>query len=115
MSTDGGGGAPAAQACVQCKKPITDEYFEVGGHMICRACSEGFRRGGELLPALGYGAGAAVLGTLVWYAVIAAFNMELGIIAIGVGLLVGLAVRKGSGNLGGAKFQALAIALTYLS
>jgi hypothetical protein len=130
MSTDGGGGAPAgnlqfekaefggsppARACAQCQKPIADEYFEVGGHMICRSCSAQFTRGGRLLPALGYGVGAALVGTLVWYAVIALFNMELGIIAIGIGLLVGMAVRKGSGGIGGAKFQALAMALTYLS
>src|SRR5439155_3866977 len=42
-------------------------------------------------------------------------DMELGIVAIGVGLLVGIAVRKGSGGRGGRKFQALAMVLTYLS
>lgn len=42
-------------------------------------------------------------------------NSELGIVAIGVGLLVGLAVRKGAAGRGGARYQALAVILTYVS
>ena len=44
-----------------------------------------------------------------------AWDMQLGLVAIAVGLLVGWAVRKGSGGRGGWKFQALAMALTYVS
>ena len=60
-----------------------------------------------------YGGGAALLGSLVWYAVARITGMELGIIAIGIGLLVGVAVKKGSRARGGRGYQALAMALTY--
>jgi hypothetical protein len=39
--------------------------------------------------------------------------MELGIVAILVGFMVGKAVRKGSGNRGGAGYQVLAVLITY--
>jgi hypothetical protein len=130
MSTEGGGGPaegglqfdkaefsgpPPSKACALCHQAIADGYFEASGHVLCRGCGESFNRGGRVLPALLYGAGAAMVGTIVWFAVYKLFDMELGIVAIGVGLLVGIAVRKGSGGRGGRKFQALAMVLTYLS
>ncbi len=39
--------------------------------------------------------------------------MQIGFVAIGVGYLVGKAVRKGSGGLGGTRYQVLALGLTY--
>lgn len=62
---------------------------------------------------LGGLAGAA--GTLVWSLIIYTTGYELGIIAIFLGVGVGLAVRKGARGRGGWKYQALAMALTYLS
>ena len=73
------------------------------------------RSGTAFLRALAFGAGAAALGTIVWSLIINLLNMELGLIAIGVGLLVGVAVRKGARGRGGWKFQTLAMALTYMS
>jgi hypothetical protein len=63
--------------------------------------------------ALMLGGGAALLSTIVWYAIIKLADMELGLIAIGVGLFIGMAVRRGAGGLGGWKYQALAMVLTY--
>ena len=40
---------------------------------------------------------------------------QLGLVAVAVGFFVGWAVRKGSGGRGGWQFQALAMALTYVS
>ena len=109
-----GPGPAAPPACAQCHRPL-DEYFALGGHMFCRTCIDGFRAGASFWRALLYGAGAAVLGTIVWFAILKLFNYELGIIGIVVGLFVGVAVRKGARGLGGWKFQALAMALTYVS
>ena len=109
-----GPGPAAPPACAQCHRPL-DEYFALGGHMFCRTCVDGFRGGASFWRALLYGAGAAVVGTIVWFAVLKLFNHELGIIGIVVGLFVGVAVRKGARGLGGWKFQALAMALTYVS
>jgi hypothetical protein len=58
---------------------------------------------------------AGLAGAALWYAVRKISGYELGIIAIAVGLMVGLAVRKGSKGRGGWFYQALAIALTYSS
>jgi len=110
-----GAGPPPPPACAQCRRPL-DEYFSVGGqHMFCRTCVDGLRNSASFWQSLLYGAGAALLGTIVWFAILKLFNYELGIIGIVVGLFVGVAVRKGARGLGGAKFQALAMALTYLS
>ncbi len=109
-----GPGPAAPPACAQCQRPL-DDYFALGGHMFCRTCIAGFRAGASFWRALLYGAGAALVGTIVWFAILKLFNYELAIIGIVVGLFVGVAVRKGARGLGGWKFQALAMALTYVS
>jgi hypothetical protein len=109
----------AAQPCTRCKQPIVGEYFEAAGNLLCRRCATLFGAGaagtGTFLRALGYGAGAALVGTIVWFGFTKLTGSELGIIAIALGLFVGLAVRKGSGGQGGWKYQALAMGLTYIS
>ena len=135
MGTEQGGGGPppdaglqfdkvehaapvAAPSCAACRRPIDDEYFELGGHMICAACARSVASGGDsgaLLRALAFGAGAALLGTIVWCGILMTRDAQLGLVAIAVGLFVGWAVRKGSGGRGGWQFQALAMALTYVS
>jgi hypothetical protein len=130
MGTDEGGAEPgmqfdevehaapeAARACAKCTRQITDEYFEVGGSVLCPACGAELRGGqggaGPFLRAVAYGGGAAVLSTLVWYLIVKLTGYELGLIAVAVGLFIGFAVRRGSRARGGWKYQALAIALTY--
>jgi hypothetical protein len=111
--------AHEARGCKRCKRVLEDEYFEAAGNILCRPCAEALGpKGGSALDfwrALGYGGGAALLGTIVWFVIIKVFHWELGIVAIAVGLFVGLAVRRGSLGRGGPKYQALAMALTYLS
>jgi hypothetical protein len=108
-----------ATVCGRCARPIVDQYFEVGGTMVCGACSaelgDGKKSPAAILRALALGGAAALLGTIVWFAIIKLTDREFGLLAIGVGLLVGYAVRKGSRALGGWKYQALAMALTYAS
>jgi hypothetical protein len=47
--------------------------------------------------------------------VLAATGYEIGLIAILVGFMVGWAVRRGAGGLGGRRYQLLALTLTYLA
>lgn len=61
-----------------------------------------------------FGLFAGLAGAAIWYAVRIMTEHEIGLIAIVVGLMVGGAVRKGSGARGGWFYQTLAIALTYL-
>ncbi|HEY4184521.1 MAG TPA: hypothetical protein VGP07_05595 [Polyangia bacterium] len=131
MSADGAGGgemqfdkvdlvAPAeARSCRICKLPIAAEYFQIGQAIICSRCAttlSGSQEGrGMFLRALLFGAGAALLGTIAWFAIIKATGHEFGLLAIGVGLFVGVAVKRGGRGLGGWRYQALAMILTYVS
>jgi hypothetical protein len=109
-------GPVAPPACARCAKPL-DEYFELGGHMFCRPCVDSVKGtgAGPFLRALLFGGGAALLGTIAWYAIYKLTNSEFGLLGIVVGLFVGIAVRKGARGLGGWKYQALAMVLTYVS
>jgi hypothetical protein len=59
------------------------------------------------------GLGAGLLGALIWLAVRRIAHLEIGLIALLVGYMVGKAVRKGSGGRGGRGYQVLAVVLTY--
>jgi hypothetical protein len=108
----------AAPACATCRRSIELQYFEAAGHVLCPACAAQHTRdpgwGGALRAGL-YGAGAALAGTIAWFLIMKLTKSEFGLLAIGVGLLVGIAVRKGARGAGGWKYQALAMGLTYLS
>lgn len=108
--------------CANCKRPASPEYHEFAGKIFCGACRHGIeaslanlRGSGNLMQAFLYGLGAAVLGSLIFYAVSALTGYQFGLIAVVVGWLVGKAVRKGSGGLGGRRYQIMAVLLTYAS
>jgi hypothetical protein len=108
----------AAKTCALGREPITDAYYEVGGAILCPACREKLGRDGgnaAFVRAIVWGGGAALLGTFAWFMLMKLAHIELGILGIAVGYFVGKTVRRASGNLGGAKYQALAMVLTYLS
>src|SRR6185503_7327798 len=108
--------------CTTCGSSFQAEYYSVNGHAVCDACRQAIEAATEtpteagpfILAAL-FGLGAGVVGAAVYYAVIALANLEIGIVAILIGYMVGYAVRKGAGRRGGRRFQVLAVALTYLS
>ena len=110
------------KTCAGCHAAIHDAYYTAGGRLVCSTCADRIlaRKPPEpgtkgLLRAALYGAGAALLGTIVYFAVLALSGYEIGLIAVGVGWLVGKAVRKGGYGCGGWKLQALAVGLTYCS
>ena len=108
--------------CAHCGVPIGDEYYTLGDAVHCPRCHDGVQQllatGPGLLGwlrAVGFGLAAATGGAVLWAVVTQVSGYEIGIIAIAVGWLVGVAVRAGSGGRGGVAFQALAIVLTYLA
>lgn len=110
------------RTCAGCHAVIHDSYYTSGGRLICTNCADRIlaRKPPEpgaqaLLRAALFGAGAALLGTIVYFGVLALSGYEIGLIAVGVGWLVGKAVRKGGYGCGGWKLQALAVGLTYCS
>jgi hypothetical protein len=113
---------PAAPACATCGRPIQASYYQVGNTILCSECREGFVRvvevgktGSSFARAFVYGAAAMLVGSVVWYVIRQATGYEIGLVAIGIGILVGKAVMRGSGGFGGKRYQALAIGLTYAS
>lgn len=116
-------GAEAAQrgvTCASCQRSIADEYFDISGQSICASCREQVARHAETPQGWGvlaraglFGLGAAILGAILYYAVIAITSFEIGIVAIAIGYMVGYAVRAGAGGRGGRRFQVVALVLTY--
>jgi hypothetical protein len=112
--------APAA-ACAVCKKALTDVYYLARSLKVCPVCREGHERqlasgsqAGRVIKALILGSLAAGLGGAIWAFITYKTDGIYGIVAIGMGLLIGAAVKKGSEGRGGRGYQALALALTYL-
>jgi hypothetical protein len=112
----------AGVVCAGCHTSIPTEYYDVNGHPVCDRCRRSIQasaaapRGlAPLLRAGVFGFGAVVAGALVYYAVMAIAHLEIGIIAILIGYMVGYAVRMGTHGRGGRRFQILAVLLTYLS
>ncbi len=114
------GSLPAVTICAACKSPLTQSYYTANKAVLCESCHGQFRAhlaaGSPLMrafaaTALGLLAGLA--GAAIWYAVRKITDYEIGLIAIVVGLMVGVAVRKGSKGRGGWFYQALAMTLTY--
>lgn len=117
-----GAGPVSGVTCSQCSTPITDSYFTLAAKPVCRSCKRGFEDtiAGALAPgvfakAIAFGLGAAIAGAVVYYAVIALFDLEIGIVAILIGYMVGYAIRKAARGGGGRRYQILAAALTYFA
>jgi hypothetical protein len=111
-----------AVVCSSCQKPIATEYYDVNGHTVCNTCRTAFEAHIEtptgpvpFLVATLFGVGAGIVGAIIYYGVIALLNLEIGIVAILIGYMVGYSVRKGAKGRGGLRFQILAAVLTYTS
>ena len=121
--TAGAGAAPAdkvAVVCAACRKSIDTEYFHVNGNCVCSRCrslaesvAETPRTMAPFLTAGAYGLGAGIAGAVVYYLVMAIAPLEIGIVAVLIGYMVGYAIRKAIGGRGGLRFQVLAVCLTY--
>jgi hypothetical protein len=108
--------------CRGCNQPIVTAYYDINGVSTCTVCRETIVRQlqgplglGRIARAAGFGFAAAIAGSLLWYAVGAITGYEVGLIAVLVGLMVGLAVKRGGRGRGGWKLQTMAMVLTYSS
>ena len=114
--------APIALACGYCGDALSGQYWEISKRPACASCRSVVLRElaasnsqRNVLRALGYGLGAALAGSVVWELIEKLFHAQVGIVAIGIGYVVGRAVRKGAGGFGGRRYQVLAVLLTYSS
>jgi hypothetical protein len=106
--------------CVVCRRTMVDEYFDVDGQSTCASCQEQIarlaetpREWGVFARACLFGFVAATLGAIVYYAVIAITDFEIGIVAIAIGYMVGYGIRMATRGRGGRRFQVIALVLTY--
>lgn len=111
---------PPALACGFCGQPIASQYWEINKRTACSQCHgrvqrelEGSMSRAHFWGALQYGALAAAAGSVAWIVISKITGYEIGIVAIGIGYLVGKSVRKGAGGFGGTRYQVLAMSLTY--
>src|SRR5262245_30956670 len=106
--------------CKACGRTIRTEYFSWNGAPLCEACKTtvetartAARRWSTFGRAMAFGIGAMIAGAILYYAVLAITKLEIGLVAIVIGYMVGYSVRRGSRGWGGRRFQVLALALTY--
>jgi hypothetical protein len=108
--------------CSACGTAMLDDYYSIGGKSICANCRASVettratsRTSKAFLKALGFGLGAALAGAAVYYAVIALLDLEIGIVAILIGWMVGRAIQKALPGGGLRRYQVLAAVLTYFA
>lgn len=112
--------APGTMTCSRCASRVQSTYYEMDGQVLCATCRAGLEhsadagaRTSRFVRALAFGVVAAVAGSLLYYGILVATGMEIGLVAIVVGFAVGKAVNVGSRGRGGWRYQTLAMALTY--
>lgn len=119
---EGHGEAPPAVSCGGCGRTIADSYYKVNAEIVCGECHAKALAAhapgggaGRFFRALFFGVVAGAVGAALYYAVLALTGYEVGLIAIVVGFLVGVAVQIGSRRRGGWLYQSLAMVITYVA
>jgi len=109
-------------ACASCKTPIASEYYQVNGQVICPRCRDQFARFGtdgsdavRIVLAIVLGICAGIVGFLLYAAVTYFTGINLSLLAVVAGWLVGTAVRWASKYRGGPIYQAIAVIITYVA
>ncbi len=109
--------------CTICQNNLNDTYYRLFQDTVCPSCAEKVKldreaqvsRGGGLLKATLFGAGAAFAGAAIYGLVTVLSGYAFALIAILNGWMVGRAMMRGSGGMGGRRFQIVGVLLTYLS
>ena len=111
-----------AVTCAACRLPIETEYYDINGQTFCARCRAAIEAHAETPPGVApfavaalFGLGAGIAGAIIYFAVMKILHLEIGIVAILIGYMVGYSVRRGVKGRGGLRYQILAAALTYAS
>ena len=106
--------------CSICEGPISDMYFTRDGSFVCARCEGPALAAGppgssftRLLGAMAAGTLAAIIASALWMTVTKLTGYEIGLIAIAVGWIVGVAIQLGNRGVGGLPYQLIAVFLTY--
>ena len=112
-------GVPGTEHCQYCHQPIGGTYYRVNEAMACLACAERMRAElakdthAAFMRALLFGVGAAIVGLILYAAFAITTGIIIGYVSLAVGWMVGKAMMKGSGGVGGRRYQIAAVILTY--
>lgn len=106
--------------CQFCQQPLGGVYYRVNDSMACASCADKMRGERErdshaaFVRGVTAGIGAAVAG-LIGYALISIIlqGWVISYMSFAVGWLVGTAMMKASGGVGGRRYQIAAVLLTY--
>jgi hypothetical protein len=118
-TTEPVGTTASAPKCALCQQPITSTYYALNDKVLCPHCSAAVAapppgsKAGRVFIAAALGIGAGLLGAVIWFAVRRIANLQMGLIAILVGYMVGKAVNRGSAGRGGLGYQIMAVVITY--
>lgn len=112
--------APNRDVCKLCQMPMGASYYRVNDAMVCPSCVDKVRRERALdthaafVRAITAGIAAALAG-LIGYALLAILlqGWVISYMSFAVGWLVGMAMMKASGGVGGRRYQIAAVLLTY--
>jgi uncharacterized membrane protein len=113
------GDTPAPDQCAYCGRGIASEYFRVGGHLACPICAQKAQSlvapdsHKVFMHALSYGAAAALLGCAGYALITILSGWSIGYAAVGVGYVIGWAMRRAAKQHGGRRYQIAAALLTY--
>lgn len=112
--------APVGDRCGLCHLPIGSMYYRVSHAMVCPSCADRVRierakdSHAAYVRGLAAGIAAAVAGLIAYAAIsILLQGWVISYMSFGVGWLVGAAMMKASGGVGGRRYQIAAVLLTY--
>ena len=110
---------PGASVCKSCNQTISSAYYRVNGSTACANCAQQLKNQlpkdshSAFVRGLIFGVGGAILGLIIYSAFGIITGWMIGYISLAVGYIVGKAIMKGSGGLGGRRYQVAAVLLTY--
>jgi len=110
---------PGAERCKTCNQPLGARYYRVNGVLACENCAERIKsqaprdNHAALVRGLTFGIGGAILGLALYSAFGIITGLEIGYVSLAVGYIVGKAIMRGTGGIGGRRYQVAAVILTY--
>jgi hypothetical protein len=108
-----------SERCKTCNQPLGARYYRVNGVLACESCVDRIKNQTPkdthtiLVRGLLFGVGGALLGLFLYSAFGIITGLEIGYVSLAVGYIVGKAILKGSGGIGGRRYQVAAAVLTY--
>lgn len=111
----------SAEHCRLCREPVGANYYRIRGAMVCVRCAARAKAKSPadthaaFMRALLFGSGGALAGLALYATVEIATGLIIGYVALAVGYMVGWSMNKGSGGVGGRRYQIAAALLTYFA